>query len=134
MLVFMGWRGFVFLCCVEGVEATLVFYNWKFRNSFPRLLRCVLRSGVGYGHVPFVLRVLRRAFVLRSVFTEVMPRFAQDWSQRSRLAKFSCAEFQLAQPSPALLRSASQPPICEVFVGILFDLITLDFLRRSEQC
>jgi len=41
----MEWRGFVFLCCVEGVESTLVFYNWKFRNSFPRLLWCVLRFG-----------------------------------------------------------------------------------------
>ena len=28
-----------------GCEATLVFYNWKFRSSFPRLLRCVLRFG-----------------------------------------------------------------------------------------
>ena len=44
-LVFMGWYSLVFLCCVEGVEATLVFYNYKFQNSFPRLLRCVLRFG-----------------------------------------------------------------------------------------
>ena len=43
--VFMGWYSLVFLCCVEGVEATLVFYNYKFQNSFPRLLRCVLRFG-----------------------------------------------------------------------------------------
>ena len=46
----MEWRGFVFLCCVEGVEGTLVFYNWKIRNSFARWLRCVLRF-VGFSRV-----------------------------------------------------------------------------------
>ena len=39
----MEWRCIVFLCCVECVEGTLVFYNRKFRNSLARLLWCVLR-------------------------------------------------------------------------------------------
>ena len=31
----MEWRCIVFLCCVECVEGTLVFYNRKFRNLWP---------------------------------------------------------------------------------------------------